>query len=227
MSHTTPNSKGAGNTELNFVPAKIVYFNSVNPATATIFDIANPPSINNNSLKQDDQNLYTGSDSSLWRYNTATGLYETYVFPVAVKHMLFVRKASTQSVASESAVIAWDTPVSNTAGASAFNAATGTFTCQRAGYYSSSARLNFASASWSVAGNSVSEKFMLNGVAVAVGRTEIQVSHTNQIAVNNTFAGPFWMAVGDTLKLNAAHGETTPRTISGGPTNNQWSIWEN
>jgi hypothetical protein len=57
--------------------SKVVYFNSTNPASATIFDLNNPPVINDNSLKADDKNLYVANDSTTWVYNTNTSLYET------------------------------------------------------------------------------------------------------------------------------------------------------
>lgn len=57
----------------------IVYFNNTNPTSATIFDTANPPVINNNSLKQDDQNIYVGTDGSVWVWNGTA--YITKTFP--------------------------------------------------------------------------------------------------------------------------------------------------
>jgi len=52
--------------------SKIVYVNNVNPNSATIFDLANPPTTNNNTLKIDVNNLYIGSDASTWVYNGST-----------------------------------------------------------------------------------------------------------------------------------------------------------
>lgn len=49
--------------------AKIVYVNSTNPSTATIFDIVNPPVTNDNLLKTDVANLYIGTDASTWVYD--------------------------------------------------------------------------------------------------------------------------------------------------------------
>lgn len=57
--------------------SKVVYFNSVNPSTATVFDLNNPPTVNDNSLKTDDDNLYIGTDASTWVYKTSTATYET------------------------------------------------------------------------------------------------------------------------------------------------------
>jgi hypothetical protein len=46
-----------------------VYVNNINPNSATIFDLNNPPTVNNNALKTDVNNLYIGSDASAWVYN--------------------------------------------------------------------------------------------------------------------------------------------------------------
>ncbi len=57
--------------------SKIVYVNAVSPTTATIFDINNPPTINDNSLKTDVNNLYIGTDASTWVYITSPAGYIT------------------------------------------------------------------------------------------------------------------------------------------------------
>jgi hypothetical protein len=59
------------------VYANIVYVNSVTPTTATIFDLNNPPTVNNNALKADVENLYIGTDSSTWAYNPVAFTYST------------------------------------------------------------------------------------------------------------------------------------------------------
>jgi len=59
------------------VYSKIVYVNNVNPNSATIFDIRNPPVANDNSLKTDVNNLYIGSDNSTWVYQTSPAGYVT------------------------------------------------------------------------------------------------------------------------------------------------------
>lgn len=58
---------------------KIVYVNTVSPNTAIIFSEITPPVINNNSLKQDSDNLYIGNDVSTWVWNGST--YITKVVP--------------------------------------------------------------------------------------------------------------------------------------------------
>jgi len=59
--------------------AKVVYVDSNNPETATIFDTENPPVTNDDSLKADDDNLYVGLNASNWVYKTSTGLYESEI----------------------------------------------------------------------------------------------------------------------------------------------------
>ena len=60
--------------------AKTVYVNATSPnlVTATIFDEANPPLSNDNTLKSKDDNLYVASDGSTWTYNTVESNYKTY-----------------------------------------------------------------------------------------------------------------------------------------------------
>jgi hypothetical protein len=58
-----------------------VFINTTNPSTATIFDLNNPPTTNDNTLKANDNNIYIASDGSTWNYNTVTGTYSTYVVP--------------------------------------------------------------------------------------------------------------------------------------------------
>lgn len=57
--------------------SKIVYVNALNPTTATIFDLNNPPTVNDNSLKIDVNNLYIGTDASTWVYITSPAGYIT------------------------------------------------------------------------------------------------------------------------------------------------------
>lgn len=57
--------------------SKIVYVNSTDPASATIFDLNNPPTVNDDSLKNDVNNLYIGNDASTWVYVTTPAGYVT------------------------------------------------------------------------------------------------------------------------------------------------------
>jgi hypothetical protein len=71
---------GVGNDWYGTIPddfSKIVFVNSTNPTTATIFDLNNPPTVNDDSLKNDVNNLYIGTDASTWVYNSSISLYQT------------------------------------------------------------------------------------------------------------------------------------------------------
>lgn len=61
--------------------ATIVYFNSTNPTTATIFDNVNPPVTNDPLLEDNVANLYIGTDNSTWVYNGTN--YSTKVVPAS------------------------------------------------------------------------------------------------------------------------------------------------
>jgi hypothetical protein len=49
--------------------AKLVYINSDNPSTATIFDLNIPATTNDDTLKQDSNNAYIGTDGKTWVWN--------------------------------------------------------------------------------------------------------------------------------------------------------------
>jgi len=55
--------------------SKIVYVNNIDPNSATIFDLNNPPVTNDNLLKSDVANLYVGTDASGWVYNSTSLTY--------------------------------------------------------------------------------------------------------------------------------------------------------
>lgn len=57
--------------------AQVVYFNATTPASATIFDDANPPATNDNALKNLENAIYIGTDGSQWTSNGTA--YKTYV----------------------------------------------------------------------------------------------------------------------------------------------------
>jgi hypothetical protein len=107
MSHITPNthvpSAGGGSTEVadgvtilgtgtatdpfrvkpTPEPCGNVFIDTDNPATATIFDTANPPVTNDDALKNLDCALYIGTDNSAWTSNGTT--YKTYEPPCRPK----------------------------------------------------------------------------------------------------------------------------------------------
>jgi len=66
------------NDDVPPVFSNVVYVNSNDPNTATIFDLNNPPTVNSDSLKVNVNNLYIGLNSSTWTYNSSTSLYTTY-----------------------------------------------------------------------------------------------------------------------------------------------------
>jgi len=57
--------------------SKVVYVDSNNPNTATIFDSNNPPTVNDDTLKTDVNNLYVGLNASTWVYNSTSLTYIT------------------------------------------------------------------------------------------------------------------------------------------------------
>jgi hypothetical protein len=69
----------AVNAVLPVTYAIVVYVNDTSPITATIFDDENPPTVNDNALKIDTDNLYIGTDASTWVYNGST--YVTKAVP--------------------------------------------------------------------------------------------------------------------------------------------------
>ncbi|NTW20545.1 MAG: hypothetical protein HGA42_13495 [Nostocales cyanobacterium W4_Combined_metabat2_030] len=70
-------SKAYTDSKLSADYSNIVYFNSTDPDTATIFDTNNPPVTNNDALKNDVTNLYIDTDSGTWVYDTDSGTYKT------------------------------------------------------------------------------------------------------------------------------------------------------
>lgn len=70
---------GGGGTEPN-----LVYTNTTNPNSSTIFDDENPPVANDDALKQNSQYLYVSSDGVQWTWNGTAYVSSTpnYVFGV-------------------------------------------------------------------------------------------------------------------------------------------------
>jgi hypothetical protein len=116
--------------------AKNVYVNATSPTSATIFDLNNPPTTNDNSLKADNNNLYIGTDGSTWTYNTSTSTYSTYVFPSSTPLVLHAATGNATSVIQPSHTIRanYSATLLNTFGSN-WNPTTGRLTIPRAGYY--------------------------------------------------------------------------------------------
>jgi hypothetical protein len=70
-------SKAYTDSKLAADYSNIVYFNSTDPETATIFDTNNPPVTNNDALKNDVTNLYIDTDSGTWVYDSESSTYKT------------------------------------------------------------------------------------------------------------------------------------------------------
>jgi hypothetical protein len=66
--------------------ATVVFFNSTNPATATIFDTENPPLTNDDGLKNLDSAIYIGTNGSTWNSNGT--VYSTYIAPASTEWYL-------------------------------------------------------------------------------------------------------------------------------------------
>ena len=120
--------------------AQTVYVNATSPTTATIFDLNNPPTTNDNTLKADSNNIYIGTDGSTWTYNTSTSTYSTYVYPTTTPYMVtaysnvndslpgsFVNQINKYNLISTAECLGG----ANTA----FNTTTYRFTPTRAGWY--------------------------------------------------------------------------------------------
>jgi hypothetical protein len=62
------------------------FINGTNPATATIFSLTTPPTVNDNSLKNNDDYVYVGTDGSYWFWNGTA--YVTAPVPAATTEWL-------------------------------------------------------------------------------------------------------------------------------------------
>ena len=188
-----------GGSEPDF--SKTVYVNSTSPTTATIFDLNNPPTTNDDTLKADVQNIYIGTDGSTWTYNSSTGTYSTYVYPTTVPHGVFANRAAGFSVPTggSGALISGYTTVANTSG-SAWNAAAGTFTAQRAGWYDISANLMYAAGNWNANGQ-YSIAIQINGANVStnyfVQESAVTSNFVDSVHVNTKY----YLNVGDVVKV--------------------------
>lgn len=59
-----------------------VFFNGTDPATATIFDNANPPALDKEELKNVDCSIYIGTDGSVWSSDGTTYSLKLYNAPI-------------------------------------------------------------------------------------------------------------------------------------------------
>lgn len=72
-----------------------VYFDSTDPSTATIFDSANPPTTNNDALKNLDCAVYIGTDGSVWTSDGTTYKTKTYSFPLHQRDVITATAGQT------------------------------------------------------------------------------------------------------------------------------------
>ncbi len=172
-----------------------VYINTTNPATATIFDLNNPPAVNDATLKQSDDNIYVGTDGSLWTYNTATGLYTTYV-PTTVRWRARSNGGFTPAINTVTDVTNWATPIHNTH-PTAWNATTREFTVPIAGYYRVSGQF-VEGGSWA-AGDYLQLAVAVNGSTAAAWQERVEASVGTNIRV--TGYAEIYMAAGAKVKF--------------------------
>jgi hypothetical protein len=217
----------AGTPEPVFNATKLVFVNNEVPASATVFGeyTASGVLVHNASLME----------NATYRYITPSGknfiyvgvAYVAYTFPASVKHMMFVRKGTTQSIApgAGATIIGWDAPLENTAG-TAFNPVTGIYTAARAGFYDINAVAEFGTAAYTTLGESRSVNIWIGGIRLSASRNNIQAGNTGQFGSCLAQIGPIWMPVGTTVHLSAQHQETTNRDLNPFSTGTRLSIRE-
>lgn len=181
-----------------------VYINTTNPATATIFDLNNPPATNDPTLRQSDDNIYVGTDGSLWVYNTSTGLYTTYV-PTTVRWRARSNGGFTPAANVATDVINWATAVHNTH-PTAWNAATGEFTVPLAGYYRISGHITLGG-TWA-AGDYVQLMMMVNGALNYASAERVE----GNVSTNIRVAGytEVYLAAGAKIKFQVQSAKANP-----------------
>lgn len=178
--------------------SNIVYFNATNPNSATIFDLNNPPTTNNDGLKANDSNLYVGTDGNLWVWNSASNSYVSYV--ENAPYVVHAHSPAAQSIpTSVSGNLAnFGTTLSNNT-AGAWNAAAGTFTASRAGFYQVTGQVEWASTTWPQ-GTIFAVGITKNNTNIATTRTITQATYTG-LYNTTTATGIIYLAVGDVIRL--------------------------
>lgn len=188
-----------------------VYVNGTNPNSATIFDLNNPPTTNNNALKSNDSYIYVGTDGSFWVWNTSTNSYTSYT--QSSPYLVHAHSPAALAIPTSlgTALTNFGTTQSNNAG-TAWNAATGTFTVPRAGYYQVTGSVEFQSTLWS-AGTIFATGVTKNGANIAAIRFTVQANHTAGFNCG-VATGISYFAVGDTIRLVAFQATGGTRTTS-------------
>jgi hypothetical protein len=211
-----------------FAAAKLVYVNNENPAAASVFSEATASGVlvHNPALASNASYRYITPSGA--NFTFSGGTYTAYTFPASTKHMMFVRKSTTQSIpnAGGATVINWDAPIENTAG-TAFNPTTGVYTVARSGFYRATAVVEFGAAAYTTSpGESRSVNFWVGGSRIASSRNNIQASNTGQFGSCLAEFGPMWLAAGTTIYISAQHQESTPRDLNPFATGTRFTVQE-
>jgi hypothetical protein len=186
------NASGTSSTTF----ANTVYVNATSPTSATIFDLNNPPSTNDNALKADINNIYIGTDGSMWTYNSSTGTYKTYtvsktVFKGRYSAGVVVNPGTSGYVVSLNQIQINTTPT-------AWNNTTGTFTAPASGYYMVAASLSGVTNL--VTGSYLELWIEVNGV-IQNGFLEQASAAGSTVHLVASGAVPVYMAAGNTLRF--------------------------
>jgi hypothetical protein len=210
-----------------FNAAKVVYIDNENPASATVFSeyTTNGILVHNAALAANATYRYIAPSGANFIYVGAA--YVPYTFPASVKHMMFVRKSTSQSIptGAGATVTNWDNPIENTAG-TAFNPVTGIYTTARAGFYTVRGNIEFASSAYTLAGQSRNVNFWVGGVRLLGGRNNIQAANTGQLGTNMSILGPLWIPVGVEIHITAQHQEPENRDTNPFASSNHLCITE-
>jgi hypothetical protein len=206
--------------------SKTVYVNALSPATATIFDLNNPPVTNDNSLKANSNNIYITTDGKTYTYNSSTDTYSTYTYPTTVAHGVLARLQANQSIAHATGVNLINlTTVSNTAG-SGWNSATGQFTVQRAGWYTTTLSVEFNASSY-VVNSPIQAIINKNSISYFSNTHWMEVGATNLNRTTLLVTGGLYLAVDDVIRPFVYNESGSTKTIHTSPIRNFFSIIEN
>lgn len=173
-----------------------VYFNSTNPSTATIFDLENPPATNDDTLKANDQNIYIGTDNSMWTYNTSTSTYNTYTIPATTLQVLRVAYTSPVSLANGGYFLGFNNISFNTI-PTTWNNSTGTFTAQTTGFYM--VALAVSASANVVTGQFLEVAIMKNGSTEQSFLAQANAAGNYNLCLSG--AVPVYLAANDTIRF--------------------------
>jgi hypothetical protein len=211
-----------GTTSESF--AKTVYVDATSPSTATIFDLNNPPTVNDDTLKADDQNIYIGTDGSTWTYNTSTSTYSTYVFPATTPLVLHAVTTNATSVIQPAQTIRenYSATLLNTFGSN-WNATTGRLTIPRAGYYNfeAAAAMNRA---W-VAGDFFNIFLFVNGLLNGILLDQTNAQFTGTYIQKIRISRVLQLNAGDIIDVRLQNTGTSS-TTAGRPSVNYFIVSE-